>query len=229
MLLKRIFPVALTIAIGWLVLASFLLRPFVNLDGLRAILIEWAVILAAFALVLGYLNLIAVHIRRIQQGEGVPYSVILIVFSVLAFTVWVLDVFAVTGELQEASRGLPFLDAMSEALRRGRFLNVMFNLIILPAQSALGALLAILLAIIGFRALRTRRSAGMILFILAAIFVAVTQSAAPPIGDLLGPIRAVIIDPITTGSLRGLLLGVALGAIIVGVRLLVGADKPQSD
>jgi hypothetical protein len=219
MLFKRIAPIALTIAIGWLVLVSLLLRPLgISLAGLPTILIEWAVILAAFALVLGYINLIGVHLRRIQEGEGILYSLLLVLSSVLILTLWLVDVVL-------NARGQP----LGEALQRPDFLNRIFDLLILPMQSALGVLLAILLAIIGFRALRTRRSVGMILFIVSAIIVAITQSAVPPIRDVLGPIRTAIIDPITTGSLRGLLLGVALGAVIVGLRLLVGADKPQSD
>jgi hypothetical protein len=88
--------------------------------------------------------------------------------------------------------------------------------------------LGILIAVAGFRALRVRRSVGMFLFVLSAIVVALTQPIAL-FGDILGPIRVLLIDPITTGSLRGLLLGVALGGIAVGLRLLVGADKPQGD
>jgi len=224
MLLKRIFPVALTIAIGWLVLISFLpldrSNPLVaSLVTVRAILIEWALILAAFALLLGYINLIAVHIRRVQQGESIFYSIALIVSSWFALGLWGGSV------LRALQAGLP----LENAIRGMDSLDGVFNLIIAPAQSALGALLAILVAVAGFRALRTRRSVGMLLFVLTAIIVALTQPAVPPIGTVLRPIRELLIDPVTTGGLRGLLLGVALGSVVVGVRLLVGADKPQSD
>ena len=224
MLLKRIFPVALTIAIGWLVLISFLpldrSNPLVaSLVNVRAMLIEWALILAAFALLLGYINLIAVHIRRVQQGESIFYSIALIVSSWFALGLWGGSV------LRALQAGLP----LENAIRGMDSLDGVFNLIIAPAQSALGALLAILVAVAGFRALRTRRSAGMLLFVLTAIIVALTQPAVPPIGAVLRPIRELLIDPVTTGGLRGLLLGVALGSIVVGLRLLVGADKPQSD
>jgi len=224
MLLKRIFPVALTIAIGWLVLISFLpldrSNPLVaSLVNVRTLLIEWALILAAFALLLGYINLIAVHIRRVRQGESIFYSIALIVSSWFALGLWGGSV------LRALQAGLP----LQNAIRGTDSLDGVFNLIIAPAQSALGALLAILVAVAGFRALRTRRSVGMLLFVLTAIIVALTQPAVPPIGAILRPIRELLIDPVTTGGLRGLLLGVALGSIVVGLRLLVGADKPQSD
>ncbi len=210
---KRILPVALTIAVGWLVLISFLpLEPTSPLAGtltnLRAVLVEWAVILAAFALLLGFINLLLVHYRRIRQGQGVLFSLALIVSALLTLGLWI-------GSLLQGDPPMAFLDSL-------------FKLIVAPLQSAAGALLAILIAVAGFRALSVRRTLGMLLFVLTAVVVVLTQPAAL-FGDILEPIRAGLIDPITTGSLRGLLLGVALGSLAVGVRLIFGADRPQSD
>jgi len=215
MLFKRLLPVALTMAIGLLILASYLApdlairiggnQPY-TLAVLRAILVEWGVILAAFALLLGFLNLLAVHYRRIRRGQGVLFSLALIVSALVTLGLWV-------GSLIQGDT---------------TFLVGVFNLIIAPAQSALGALLAFVLAIAGFRALRQRRSLGMLLFVLTAIVVALTQPATL-FREVLGPIRTAVIDPITTGGIRGLLLGVAIGSLAVGIRILVGVDKPQSD
>jgi len=215
MLLKRTFPIALTMSIGLLVLISYLFPgdviPVVNVTWgtLRRILVGWAVILAAFALVLGYLNLLAVHFRRIRQGQSIVFSIVLVFSSLLTLVWWVLS--------------------MARGDNATLFLNTVFNWVILPGQSALGALLAILVAVAGFRALRVRKTVGMLLFVVSAIIVGLTQPVVPPIGELLRPVREIVIDPLTTGGLRGLLLGVALGSVIVGFRLLLGVDKPQSD
>jgi len=210
---KRILPVALTIAVGWLVLISFLpLEPTSPLAGtltnLRAVLVEWAVILAAFALLLGFINLLLVHYRRIRQGQGVLFSLALIVSALLTLGLWI-------GSLLHGDPPMTFLDSL-------------FKLIVAPLQSAAGALLAILIAVAGFRALNVRRTLGMVLFVLTAVVVVLTQPAAL-FREILEPIRAGLIDPITTGSLRGLLLGVALGSLAVGLRLIFGADRPQGD
>src|SRR3990172_1581199 len=217
LLLKRILPVALRMRFGWFVLISFLLpeltiqsganQPF-TLADLRSHFVDWAVVLAAFALVLGFLNLLGVHYRRIRHGQGVVFSLVLIVGALVTLGLWV-------GSLLQKAPPMVFLDRI-------------FNLVIYPLQSALGALLAFVLALAGFRALRMRRSFGMLLFVLTAVVVVLTQPAAL-FGETLNPIRALLIDPITTGGVRGLLLGVALGSIAVGLRVLVGADKPQSD
>ncbi len=243
LLLKRTFPLVLTIAIGWLVLISYLPSlgsqsiqlggnsPF-TLSGLRARLVEGAVVLAAVALVLGYINLLRVHTRRILQRQSLVYSLFLVISSVLTLGLWIGSVIlALQAGLRE---GLPLRDALNDALQSSTFLDVAFSWIILPIQSALGALLAILIAVAGFRALRTRRSVGMALFVLAAVFVLLTQPVSftlfgAAVGNVLELFRSGVIDPITTGGIRGLLLGVALGSIVVGLRLLVGVDKPQSD
>jgi hypothetical protein len=211
MLLKRVLPVALTFAIGLLVLISFVVPGFglfgVSMLDLRRLLIQWAVILAAGALILGFVNLIVVHARRIRQGQGVIFSVVLIASALITMGLWF-------GSLLRNDPSNVVLDGA-------------FNLVIAPAQSALGVLLAVLLAVAGFRALQMRRTVGMFLFVLTAAVVALTQPVVP-LTELLRPIRD-LIDPITTGSLRGLLLGVALGGVAFGLRVLVGADKPQGD
>lgn len=211
MLLKRVLPVALTFAIGLLILISFVVPGFslfgVSMAALRRLLVEWAVILAAGALILGFINLIVVHARRIRQGRGVIFSVVLIASALITLGLWF-------GSLLRNDPSNVILDGA-------------FNLVVAPTQSALGVLLAVLLAVAGFRALQVRRTVGMFLFVLTAAVVALTQPVVP-ITEVLRPIRDVI-DPITTGSLRGLLLGVALGGIAFGLRVLVGADKPQGD
>ncbi|HLF25466.1 MAG TPA: hypothetical protein VJG32_03950 [Anaerolineae bacterium] len=225
LLLKRIFPVALTIGVGWLVLLSYLFPgltvPFVGvtLTAVRAFLLEWAVILAAFALVLGVINLLGVHFWRFRSGQGAFFSLVLIASSGIVLGLWIGSVIDLLGQG----------NSLADAFRLSTVLNDAFENIVLPAQAALGALLAILIAVAGFRALRVRRSLGMVLFVLTAIVVALTQPIVPPLGEILRPIREGLIDPITTGGLRGLLLGVALGSVAFGLRLLVGADKPQGE
>jgi len=214
LLLKRILPVAVTVSIGWLVLISYLLPAPIQIGGnpftlaeLRGTLVGWGTVLAAFALLLGAVNLIFVHIRRIQRGQGAIFSLALVISAIGTFVLLVVQLVS---------------------------LDQVFSAVILPAQSALGALLAIVLALAGFRALRQRRTVGMVLFVLAAILVVLTQPLSSILfggvaGDVLTWLRTSVIDPITTGSLRGLLLGVAIGSLAVGLRILAGADKPQSD
>ena len=58
-----------------------LLSYFVDSDSLRAfrfVFVQWTLILGAFALLLGALNVFSVHVQRIRRRQGIGYSLILI-------------------------------------------------------------------------------------------------------------------------------------------------------
>jgi hypothetical protein len=46
---------------------------------------------------------------------------------------------------------------------------------------------------------------------------------------VLPDIRDWILDVPTLAGVRGILLGVALGAVLTGIRLLLGVERPYSD
>ena len=67
-ILKRTLPAALAIAVGLFVLAAiFAASPL--LDALGTYFVDMAVIIAAFALFLGMVNILRVHARKIRQGD----------------------------------------------------------------------------------------------------------------------------------------------------------------
>jgi hypothetical protein len=214
-----ILPTMVTALAGLLVLLSFLLPA---LTGLRVTLINIASVIAAFALVLGFVHLIlGVHVQRLQHGKGALYSLILILAA--AFTL-----------------GLLFFERVLLASDPSHPISTfIFNNIITPMQSSLGALLTIFLAIAAFRLMRRRRTAGALWFLLSALIVLITQiplpltinpdgSAANVLGQILNGARN-LIDAATTGGMRGLLLGVALGTIATAFRVLFFIDRPQSE
>jgi len=113
-----------------------------------------------------------------------------------------------------------------------RFLNrgataFVFNAIIAPIQSSLGALLAIFLGAAAVRMAQRRRTWGTLWFLLSAIVVLLTQIPVSPDSVLL-PIRQ-FFDALAMGGLRGLLLGVALGTLAVAFRVLLAIDRPQGE
>jgi hypothetical protein len=105
---------------------------------------------------------------------------------------------------------------------------VVFNDVIVPMQSALGALLAVFLALAAFRMLRRRRTFGSFCFLLSALVVLITQVPIWPDGSWPMVVRQ-FFDAFTTGGLRGLLLGVAIGIVATAFRVLLFIDRPQSE
>jgi hypothetical protein len=90
------------------------------------------------------------------------------------------------------------------------------------------ALLAVSLLYAAVRLLRRRADVMGIVFIITAALIFL-GSATLPFGDV--PIVGTLIRPWVTqiwalGGARGILIGVALGTITTGLRVLFGVDRP---
>jgi hypothetical protein len=204
---------AIALITGGIILAGYFLRKLVPaLGNVQALLLQWAVILAAFALLVGVINLLNVHWRKMKAGKSASlYSGVLIVSLLLtiAITAW---------------------DGPT-----GSWSMWIFNNIQIPIEASLVALLAIILAYTAARMFRYRINAMTILFI--AVVLIILLGTTP----LYGTAKAPALDKISslfkllatwlshtwaTAGARGILLGVALGTIAAGLRILLGADRP---
>ncbi len=204
--MNRVVPTALAIGVGIITLMGlFLDQPL--LVSLRFVLVDWAAILAVFALLLGIGNIFSVHLGRLT-GWNAPYSAALLLsfLAVLGVAIY-----------EQAGPGGPWMTAI-------------FQYVQLPLESALMATLAVFLVLAGYRALRQQRSTGMVVLIIAALIV--LAAAIPLPGGLSGVVAGLkegLVSGPAAGGARGLILGVALGALATGLRLLVGIDRPQSE
>jgi len=207
--LRRILPTAVAISVGIFVLVS-LFTTNTLLDALGGYFINTAVIIAAFALFLGVVNVLRVHARRIREGQPARfYSVILLgaMFLVLAL-------------------GLPPLpDAPSGPAQP--VVQWIFESIQLPIQASLSALLVFFVITAGLRLL-TARSLEAAVMLLVALLVLAGQ-ATVGLAPLLPEIKDWILDVPAMAGVRGILLGVALGAVLTGIRLLLGVERPYGD
>jgi len=173
------------------------------LGELSRVFVQWAGILFAFALVLGLLNLLAVHLRRVRRREpGWADSVALIgtVFVVLC-------------------AGLGGVGAPS--------LQWIFQHVQAPLESAMLALLVFFMGGAAARALRLR-GRGVALMLLTAAVVLLGQLPLMELfGRELSDLRAWIVNVPMTAGMRGIVLGVALGTLATGLRLLTGAETDR--
>ena len=210
---------AIATAVGILVLLGY----FVQLDQLppegwirsvfqlRLLIMRWAVLLAGVALFVGLFNLMAVHWSKVsEQAKGWGYSAVFI----LAF-------------LTTLVLGLVFGPDSRAVL-------LMFNYIQMPVEQTLSALLAITLTLAGFRLLSRRRDLISILFIGTAFLVLLGSGPGlipgeGPLYAFFGGLRNWLAQVSAAGGARGILLGVALGAIMTGLRVLLALDRPYGD
>ena len=201
-MLKRTLPTAVAISTGILVLlGSFL--PVSPLREVRLFLIQWAMVLGIFAFILAFIHLLRVHLIRLgRRGKGWSIS-LLVVLSAIS----VLLLVSTQGPTSQWSQHL-------------------MNDFLVPGESALLALTAVTLVLAGMRMLRARRTSGSILFLLIAVLMLV--GTVPYVG-ILGEIADWIQGVPALAGMRGLLLGVALGTTMAGLRVVFGATRPHSD
>ncbi|RPI32610.1 MAG: hypothetical protein EHM70_08505 [Chloroflexota bacterium] len=197
---------AIAVVTGALILLGYVITTGPLYD-LRVILVQWAVILAAFALLVGVFNLLGVHWSKIKNRQpGSFYSLVLII-SLFA-TAGLVGFFGPTHPVSQW----------------------IFNYIQVPIESSLLALLAVVLIFAGVRLTRRRLNSLSVIFIVSALLVMISSVPIFGAGEIpgLGPLRDFIVNILAVAGARGILLGVALGIIATGLRILMGSDRPYT-
>jgi hypothetical protein len=97
-------------------------------------------------------------------------------------------------------------------------------------QATLFSLMAFFAATAAWRAFRTRSSASLVMLIACVLVLlgSIWIDVGPGWALLVETKNWVMNVPVLAGA-RGILLGIVLGAIVTGLRLLMGVDRPYSD
>ena len=197
----RVITAVIAIAFGILVLCGYFFPAFAVL---QTYLLNWAIILAGVAALAGIFNLFSVHADKVRRGEkGGVYSALLVISLVAAFSLGIIL--------------RPEHSVMKSVM----------NGIIIPTEAALMGILTISLVYAAIRLLRRRVDVMSILFLLTAVFL-LLGSVTLPSGEIpvLGTAARWVTQVLALGGMRGILIGVALGALTTGLRVLFGADRP---
>lgn len=190
------------LASGALVLFSYILPGVLN--GPRNILLSWVGLLSAAAVLVGAINLIWVHFGKMARAENPIYSLVLVATMLLTF-------------------GL----TMAFGPQSGAALWI-FRYIQVPIETSLMAVLSVTLTFSAARLVSQRTDVYTLLFI---GFALLTLLGAGPILLMELPIFSDLLHPwlvgvLAAGGARGILLGVSLGTITAGLRVLIGAERP---
>jgi hypothetical protein len=203
---KKILPfsnAAIAVASGLFVLLGYFFPG--SFGGIQSVLVGWAIILAAFALLLGIFNLAMVHWKKTSaKGPDNIYSIVLLISMVI--TIVVAGISGPTG---------------SSTLW-------IFNSFQVPVEIGLLAILAVILVYAGARLLSHRPKWNTILFLATVLLVLLGSVPLYFLGEigLLSSIRNWLVQVPAVAGARGLLLGVALGTVATGLRILMGSDRP---
>ena len=201
----NIVSTAIAIAAGLIVTIGYFLQNYPEIIELRVVFVDWAIQLAAVALLVGVINLLRIHLRKVGTGGlNAVYSLVTVVALVITFGM---------GLVLGPDHPWPLW---------------LFNHVQVPIETSLMALLAIALAYASARVLSRRLNILSVLFVITTLVVLLGMGTfpwgeIPGVSDLLAPWLMRV--PAAAGA-RGILLGVALGTIATGLRVLMGVDRP---
>ena len=196
-------PIALGFLAGAFVIVQFFV-PHYSLQVYYEQLLDWAIIIGAFALVLGLGSLFRSHIDKIRnrRPDYVYSFVALVSFAMMFFF----------GIFYDVSPGTTF--------------DWIFNNIQVPLEATVFSLLAFFMASAAYRTFRARSVEATLLLVVAVIVmlgrVPLTEQIA--FVDVHGFSEWLMSIPATAAK-RGILFGVALGIVATSLRILLGIER----
>ncbi|MGB9736772.1 MAG: hypothetical protein C0184_11680 [Chloroflexus aggregans] len=201
---------------GLIVLLDFVgAGPVVN--ALAMVLVQWAALITALAVVIGAVSVFSSHLRRLHaRAPEAGYSLVLIIGMVIVI---VAGIFYPT----RTAMGLTLPMTLAAPPIR-----TVFRLIYEPLAASLLALLAFFALSAMLRALRSGQTEAIVVVSIALLALVIQL---PPLTfiPIIGQMVQWLNDYLVAAGARGLLLGSAIGALIAGVRLLIGFDMPYAD
>jgi len=202
--MRRTLPLVLTFAVGMYPIFAFFV-PHHAVSNINQTLDTWLVIVAAFALPLGVVNLVMSNVKKIRtQQKGWPYSAALIAgLCIMSF-------YGILGGDQGFHDNFTW----------------MFANMVSPLQATMFSLLAFYVASAAYRAFRARNVEATVLLI-AAIVVMLGRI---PFGDMLSggrmtPISEWLMTKPNAAAQRGIIIGAALGAASMQIRVILGIER----
>jgi len=201
----RILTAVVAMASGFIVLLGYFF-PLDALTQVRIMLTDWAVIIAAMAVLVGIANLIFVQMDKIRKREKNSIYGTLLALSLIG------------------TFGLGLVFGPENQLMR-----MAVDAVIVPVEASLMAILAVTLVYASIRLLRRRADVMTVIFLLIAIiFLALIMPTpfGPLFGDELNGFVLQTLGMFSRGGARGLLIGIALGTLLTGIRVLFGIDRP---
>lgn len=221
--MRRIFPIinaVVAIGTGLIVLIGY----FIDAQGMtefRLLLFQWAVIIGGVAVLVGIWNLFAVHLQKIRARKpGSVYSFTLLFFLLLTLFLLIFPL-----SLQNLAP-----DGLSQGSMVSAANAIILDGIIIPVEVSLMAVLSVTLIVAAIRMLRARSDLSSIVFLATAFLVLFGiglrsfLGQIPVISDLAQ--SQVVTNILALAGARGILIGVALGTLTTGLRILLGVDRP---
>lgn len=201
MFMRKTLPVIIAFVCG----VSVVIDYFFNVPTLKPFtqeLLTWRSIITVFALGLGAVNILRIHIKNLERDKGKN------VFSLALLATFVITIF-VGVTMGQASSPYKFI----------------FDYINVPTGSAIFSLLAFYIGTAAYRAFRAKNAEAAILLICGCT----VMMGRVPIGAKILPFTPAatnwIMSVLNVGGQRGVMIAGAIGFIAVSLRIIIGLER----
>ena len=201
--MRKYLPICITTLSGILILAGYYFQ--VRSGGVLAVLIQWAVLLISTAALIGIGYLMMSHINRLlKQKKGRLESVILLV-SFMATLI------------------MGFVYSLDSEVFRDLVLHIQ-----IPVEVSLLAVLSVVLFSSSSRLIKVRGWVPLSFSFLfgALVFHFLDLGWLRADSNTLAAVLLNLIQRLPVAGARGILLGIALGGLMVGLRVLLAKNRP---
>jgi hypothetical protein len=204
--MRKILATAILVTTGLLVLAGYLFSNF--LTPVLAMVLNWGVVVLGAAMLIGIAYLLRMHFINIFTGEkraGLSALTLIAFFFTL-------------------------ISGLVLSTQNDFFSDLVLNIQI-PVEAGLLAVLGLVLFSASLRLIRTQGWTPLsISFLLSAVITLVFDSGVLPVAS--GSAFAQVIGflrRLPLAGARGILIGMALGGLMVGLRVLLTLDRPYGE
>jgi hypothetical protein len=204
--MKAPLATATAIAVGIIILVGYFL-PIPALMPVRALLLDWAIILATMSGLIAIIAMLSSHWKKLSAPKGRDhYSLFLILSFIFVFGAGI------------------YLGPDNPGFQK------IITSIQLPIEAALMGVLTISLTVACIRIFHRRRNAMTIVFAISALVFILLATGMLSVESKFPLLRDIItaLNTLPLAGARGILIGVALGSLTTGLRVLLGSDRPYS-
>lgn len=195
-------PLLVTFLSGATIAALFFI-PHHSAQELNSKLLEWTLVVYAFALILGSISLWESHAKKVRaRAEGWGFSVVTLtaLLAITALGVW-------------------------KGVAENSPVGTIYNAVNAPLASTMFSLLAFVIASAAFRAFRARSVEATLLLITAIVMMIGRVS----IGELISPhlpgVTEWLLDVPNLAAKRAIAIGVGLGAVSTALKIILGIEQ----
>lgn len=203
--MKKEVPMIITFVVGVIVILDYFFQlgtGTLSLEYFSREIQNWMLIVAAFAMGLAAINLIRLHVVQIKQRKTGWYNSVALIVT------------------------LVFMSIIGISMGTDSSLyRYWYNALLVPIDATIFSLLAFYITSAAYRAFRARNFDATVLLVTAFIVMLGRAPIGEQIWSSVPSVANWIMDYPNMAGQRGIIIGSAIGAVSLGLRILVGVER----